>query len=175
MDLAEHKDQSPLHATLQPGEIVRLDPDRQETMSAVESMNLDQLIDQLGDNIDDLGAALEPFFKAAIAQTATKLPLLDRAKLYAIVTYSIESILFCTSMCNLIRPLNLQSIAYIRLNGSNAKNHPVFRELVRVKQYFEKIKTTEVGESKRTNLRLDQAAAGRFITHALVSKYSFSS
>ena len=60
--------------------------------------------------------------------------------------------------------------AYLRLNGVDAKEHPVFRELVRVKEYFEKIKNAEAGDSKRMNMSLDKAAAGRFIKHALVRK-----
>ena len=59
--------------------------------------------------------------------------------------------------------------AYLRLNGIDAKEHSVFRELTRVKQYFEKIKVAEFGEPERGNLRLDQAAAGRIIKHALAS------
>ncbi|MCJ1358812.1 MAG: hypothetical protein MMC33_008812 [Icmadophila ericetorum] len=57
--------------------------------------------------------------------------------------------------------------AYLRLNGVEAKEHPVFRELVRVKEYFEKIKKVEDEESKRVKLSLDKAAASRFIKHAL--------
>lgn len=58
--------------------------------------------------------------------------------------------------------------AFIRLNGANAKDHPVFRELTRVKQYFGKIKDVEIGHQKRVNLTLDKHAAGRVIKHALV-------
>lgn len=61
----------------------------------------------------------------------------------------------------------LIDIAYLRLNGVNAKEHPVFRELTRVKLYFEKIKTAESTGTKQ-NVTLDKAAAGRFIKHALV-------
>lgn len=60
-------------------------------------------------------------------------------------------------------------IAYLRLDGVNSKEHPVFRELTRVKQYFEKIKAAETAGTKQ-NVTLDKAAAGRFIKHALVSR-----
>ena len=59
--------------------------------------------------------------------------------------------------------------AYLRLNGVNSKEHPVFRELTRVKQYFEKIKAAESAGITR-NIALDKAAAGRFIKNALVSR-----
>lgn len=44
----------------------------------------------------------------------------------------------------------------------------MFRELTRVKQYFEKIKALETPPEKRT-MTLDKQAAGRFIKHGLVS------
>ena len=54
------------------------------------------------------------------------------------------------------------------MNGANAKEHPVFLELTRVKQYFNKIKAAESAGSQ-PNIHLDKAAAERFIKHALVS------
>lgn len=46
----------------------------------------------------------------------------------------------------------------------------MFRELTRVKQYFEKIKALETEPEERT-MTLDKQAAGRFIKHGLVSLY----
>lgn len=43
----------------------------------------------------------------------------------------------------------------------------MFKELTRVKQYFEKIKALETEPEKRT-MSLDKQAAGRFIKHGLV-------
>ena len=61
------------------------------------------------------------------------------------------------------------TIAYLRLNGVQAKEHPVFNELTRVKQYFEKVKDAETGGVKpRENLSLNKQAAGRIIKYALV-------
>jgi exosome complex protein LRP1 len=56
----------------------------------------------------------------------------------------------------------------LKLHGVDAKQHPVFVELTRVKQYFEKIKIAETGPAKRENLSLDKQAAERFIRHAIV-------
>lgn len=53
------------------------------------------LIEQLDDNIEDLEEALGPLLEGALSDTAGKLPLLDKAHLYILVTYAIESILFC--------------------------------------------------------------------------------
>ncbi len=138
----------------------------------MEVTDLAPLIDQLDDNIDDLQDSLQPLLQAALSDTAAKLPLLDKAKLHVLVTYALESILFCKLTPTLNHPWMLCSCdyqAFLRLNGVKAKEHPIFRELARVKQYFDKLKHVENSGSKRENLSLDKQAAGRFIKHALVS------
>ena len=64
-------------------------------MINMETIDLESLIELLDDNIDDLEEALEPLLGNALSDTAGKLPLLDKAQLYVLVTYAIESILFC--------------------------------------------------------------------------------
>ncbi|KAK6008567.1 hypothetical protein QM012_000470 [Aureobasidium pullulans] len=112
--------------------------------------DLRPLVDSLATNIDNVEETLAPLINTALSASTSKLPLLDKAKLYTLVTYAIESLLF----------------SYLRLNGLDAKTHPVFAELNRVKQYFEKIKLAETSHVKR-NATLDKAAAGRFIKHGL--------
>lgn len=53
------------------------------------------LLDRLDDEIDDLEEALEPLTGNLLAQKASKMPVLDKAKLYVLSTYAIESMLFC--------------------------------------------------------------------------------
>lgn len=66
----------------------------------------------------------------------------------------------------------MNTIAVLKLNGVDAKEHAVFQELARVKHYFEKIKSAETsGPAKR---KLDGAAATRFISRALVSHSSIA-
>lgn len=60
------------------------------------------LLEDLEDNIDDLEDALEPLLTTALSLTTKKLPVLDRAKLYVLIVYSIESLIFC-SFTSLIR------------------------------------------------------------------------
>ncbi|KAI6709102.1 hypothetical protein JHW43_008365 [Diplocarpon mali] len=93
----------------------------------MDSTKVMSLLEALDDEIDDLEESLEPLLKSALSETASKLPLLDKAKLFVLVTYAIESMLF----------------SYLRLHGVNAREHPVFKELTRVKQYFDKIKAAE--------------------------------
>ncbi len=65
------------------------------TWAEMDTTDIAPLIEQLDDNIDDLEEALDPLLKGALSITAGKLPLLDKAHLYVLVTYAIESILFC--------------------------------------------------------------------------------
>lgn len=59
--------------------------------------------------------------------------------------------------------------AYLRLNGVNAKEHLVFKELDRVRRYFGKVK--EVDEKSivtKPNITLNKQAAARIIQSSLV-------
>ncbi|OQU96459.1 hypothetical protein CLAIMM_02540 [Cladophialophora immunda] len=117
-----------------------------------------QLVDELQENLEDLEDNLEPVLSGALSATTKKLPLLDRAKLNVLLVYSIESLIF----------------SYLRLHGVQAKEHAVFKELTRVKQYFEKIKQSEATQqSSRPTLSLDKDAAGRFIKHALAGNEKY--
>ncbi|KIN07649.1 hypothetical protein OIDMADRAFT_81861, partial [Oidiodendron maius Zn] len=109
------------------------------------------LLEQLDGEIDDLEESLAPLVTTTLSATASKLPLLDKAKLYMLVTYAIESILF----------------SYLRLHGIKAREHPVFTELTRVKQYLDKIKLAENPVGKRENLSLDKDATARIIKAGL--------
>lgn len=57
--------------------------------------------------------------------------------------------------------------AALRLNGTDAKAHPIMQELTRVRQYFEKIKKAEEPPAERTQTVNTQAAI-RFIKADLV-------
>lgn len=116
------------------------------------------LIGNLSGEIDDLESALAPLLTTPITSLTTTLPILDKSKLYVLSTYAIESLLF----------------SYIRLSGADARSHPVFTELARVKQYFDKIKNAENPQTaKPRDLRLDKGAAKRFITAALAGNKSY--
>ncbi|KAI1092907.1 Sas10/Utp3/C1D family-domain-containing protein [Rostrohypoxylon terebratum] len=110
--------------------------------------NISPQLDRLDDEIDNLEEALQPIL-GNISDVANKLPLLDKAKLFVLMTYSIESMLFSS----------------LRLNDVNAKGHPVFKELTRVRQYFDKIKNAENPPEKpeKPGQTLNKEAAIRFI------------
>ena len=56
-----------------------------------------RLIGHLDDNIDDLEDALSPLTRSPLSDIAGKLPLLDKAQLYILTTFAMESLLFCTA------------------------------------------------------------------------------
>ena len=61
----------------------------------MDSVGLASLIEQLDDNIEDLEDALAPLSRGFLSDTAGNLPLLDKAQLYVLIAYAIESIIFC--------------------------------------------------------------------------------
>ncbi|KAJ0123184.1 exosome-associated family protein [Diaporthe amygdali] len=102
-------------------------------------------LDRLDGDLDKLEDSLKPIL-SNLGEVASTLPLLDKAKLYVLATYSIETALFSA----------------LRLNGTDAKEHAVFKELARVRQYYEKIKKAEEPPEQRTQSVNTQAAI-RFI------------
>jgi transposase len=54
-------------------------------------------VERLEENIDDLEEALQKLLGSSLEETSRKLPLLDRAKLHVLVTYTLESLLHCMS------------------------------------------------------------------------------
>ena len=111
---------------------------------------MQDLVEDLTSNIDDLEASLSPLLNSALSASTSKLPLLDKAKLYILATYALDSVLF----------------SYVRLNGADVKSHPVAQEIARVRTYFQKIKEAETGPAQRS-ATLDKDAAARFIKHGL--------
>ena len=63
------------------------------------------MLEDLDDEVDDLEEALAPLIKTVLSDSAAKLPLLDKAKLYVLVTYAIESILFCKFRSQILKDL----------------------------------------------------------------------
>ena len=117
-------------------------------------IDLPELVEDLEVNIDELSTALEPLLATPLHTTASSLPLLDKAKLYCLSAYAIESLLF----------------ASLTASGVNATEHAIFKEIARLRQYNTKIKVIEdrgIKGSAEGRARLDVAAAGRFIKHGL--------
>jgi len=78
----------------------------------MDTTNLLSLVEHLEDNVDELEENLEPLLSAVLTTTTQKLPLLDKAKLYVLIVYSIESLLFCkTNFPSTIQALIAHSLS----------------------------------------------------------------
>lgn len=62
----------------------------------MDAVDLVPMLEGLEEHIDDLEDSLLPIMKTNLADITSKLPLLEKAKLQVLVTYAIESILFCS-------------------------------------------------------------------------------
>jgi len=120
-------------------------------------MSSSAALDQL-DTLDDRLDALLPFLTSLLARnvtdTATSLPVADKARLYVLVTYVLESLLF----------------SYAKLNSLPTTH--VMTELSRVRQYVAKIKAAAAPTTGPTQ-QLDTRAAGRFIKAALAGNEEY--
>jgi exosome complex protein LRP1 len=115
--------------------------------------DLPDLVEDLEVNIDELTSTLSPLLTPSLSTTSATLPLLEKAKLHVLAAYSIESLLFSALLAS----------------GTDAKSHPLFAELGRLKKYFAKIKDAEefTATAGAPRARLDVGAAQRFIKHGL--------
>ncbi|KAL2023517.1 hypothetical protein VTK56DRAFT_2125 [Thermocarpiscus australiensis] len=102
-------------------------------------------LEQLEQGLSQAQAALKPLL-GDIGDISSKLPLLDKAKLYVLISYTLESLLFSA----------------LRLNGVDTRNHPIFTELARVKQYMEKIQKLENPPPEREKT-VNTEATARFL------------
>lgn len=63
----------------------------------------------------------------------------------------------------------LTTTAYLKVNGVDPKEHAIFKEIERVKQYFNKIKEAEeTAIVAKPSITLNKQAAARIIQHSLV-------
>lgn len=122
----------------------------------MEPADITPNLDDLTSQIDDLTTALHPLLNTPLHTTTSTLPLLDKAKLHILLSYTIESLLFSVLLTSTAKP----------------KEHPLFAELARLKTYFGKIKAAEQGP-EQPKTRLDKEAAGRFIKHGLSGNERF--
>jgi exosome complex protein LRP1 len=102
-------------------------------------------LDRLDVQLEGLEEALDPLLNN-LEEMSSQLPLLDKAKLFSLTAYAIESLLYSS----------------LKLEGIDAQNHEVFTELKRIQQYFGKIKTAEEPEASR-NVTVNQEATARVL------------
>jgi len=116
-------------------------------MPALDVTDISPQLAELDGDLNQLRDALKPLL-GEIGDLSSRLPLLDKAKLYVLASYAIESLLFSS----------------LRLNGVETKNHAIFTELTRVRQYFDKIQKLEnPPPAPERETTLNTQAAIRFV------------
>lgn len=119
----------------------------------METAELDSQIASLSTSITDLTNTLQPLLSQPLTITTSTLPLLDKAKLYILATYTLESLLFSS----------LKLSASSGLGGiEDVKQHAIFAELKRVREYFGKLESVEAS-SRGPEKRVDKEVAGRLV------------
>ena len=68
----------------------------------METADIGPLLEDFEGNIDELEDIFQPFLQSSVPHNTNRLPLLDRAKTYVLITYAIESILFCELLATLV-------------------------------------------------------------------------
>jgi hypothetical protein len=71
---------------------------RIQFLRVMETAALLPLLEQLDDNVDELEEVFAPILRSTVVETSKKLPVLDKAKFHVMITYALESLIFCTFM-----------------------------------------------------------------------------
>ncbi|KAF5023374.1 hypothetical protein F66182_4577 [Fusarium sp. NRRL 66182] len=115
-------------------------------------------LDRLDNQLDDLEEKLQPLL-GNLEGMSSQLPLLDKAKLFSLTAYAIESLLFSS----------------LKLEGSDSQTQAVLTELKRIQQYFGKIKAVEApAKEEPRNLTVNQEAAARILKADLADNKTIS-
>lgn len=61
----------------------------------MDTPDLMPLLEQLDDNVDDLEEVLEPLLSQTLSKLSKNLPVMDKAKIHVLITYTLESLIFC--------------------------------------------------------------------------------
>lgn len=97
----------------------------------------------------ELQANLEAFLSKYDATYSSSLPPIEAAKIHVSLAYTMETALFCTFMQNLCSSI----LVYMRMKGGVPHNHPIHKDMDRVKKYLDKVRQVE-GESKKKSMAL---------------------
>ncbi|KAJ3045356.1 DNA-binding protein c1d [Rhizophlyctis rosea] len=110
---------------------------------------LDGRLSAMEDALAKVKSLLNPLVVTPLEQLRPRLEPLDRAKLEITLAFAINTLAF----------------NYLRTEGIPPKDHPVKRELDRIKAYFKK--QSEAAAPAKASQKIDQQAATRFINAAL--------
>ena len=90
--------------------------------SALDAPDITPLLEDFKTNIDKLETGLKPLLEQDLSETLSKLPVLDKAKLYCLLTYAIESMLSCAYLIIVCIYTSQQNVYRFRVANSTLKH-----------------------------------------------------
>ncbi|KAG8862905.1 hypothetical protein FRB96_000323 [Tulasnella sp. 330] len=108
-----------------------------------------ETVEDVIDSLDTLEEVLSPILSSPLPETLAKLPPLERAKLQTMLAYVTQDLVYM----------------YLKTRGVNPLTHPVMKQMVEIKKYFDKIREAE--DPAKRKLAVDKGAAKRFIMNAI--------
>ena len=117
--------------------------------------NVKLFVQSLDNSIDQLSEKLEPILKKSLEETiAASASQMERIKIYNNYSYVLISVLF----------------SYLKTLGINTDQHPITKELTRIKLYMKRYKELETKLAKKETSKEDAEAARTFIQNTLGTK-----
>jgi len=119
----------------------------------LEEQELGDSVAALDETLKSIEAHLTSFFAVPLEEQIQNLDSHEIAKLNIVMAYSINTLFYI----------------YLKTQGVSPVNHPVKKELERIKSYIKKMKELSEKKKQESTLRLNVDAAQRFIKHSLES------
>ncbi|CUM53225.1 uncharacterized protein AC631_04271 [Debaryomyces fabryi] len=117
--------------------------------------NVKLFVQSLDNSIDQLTEKLEPILKKSLEETiAASDSQMERIKIYNNYSYVLISVLF----------------SYLKTLGINTDQHPIMKELTRIKLYMKRYKDLETKLATKDTSKEDAEAARTFIQNTLGTK-----
>ncbi|CAG89900.2 DEHA2F26202p [Debaryomyces hansenii CBS767] len=122
-------------------------------MENIDNVNL--FVQSLDNSVDQLTEKLEPILKKSLEEKiAASDSQVERIKIYNNYSYVLISILF----------------SYLKTLGINTDQHPIMKELTRIKSYMKRYKELEAKLASKDTSKEDAEAARTFIQNTLGTK-----
>lgn len=122
-------------------------------MENIDNVNL--FVQSLDNSVDQLTEKLEPILKKSLEEKiAASDSQVERIKIYNNYSYVLISILF----------------SYLKTLGINTDQHPIMKELTRIKLYMKRYKELETKLASKDTSKEDAEAARTFIQNTLGTK-----
>ncbi|CUM48669.1 unnamed protein product [Debaryomyces tyrocola] len=117
--------------------------------------NVKLFVESLDNSVDQLTEKLEPILKKSLEEKiAASDSQMERIKIYNNYSYVLISILF----------------SYLKTLGINTDQHPIMKELTRIKLYMKRYKELETKLASKDTSKEDAEAARTFIQNTLGTK-----